>query len=108
MEADSAAEVDGFVSSYPPEMREVIEKLRRVASASLTGMQEILYHGAIGYSPTGLPSDRIVYILPAKKHVTLGFFFGSHLPDPERLLTGEGKRMRHVKVMTAAEATAGL
>ncbi|MCK5943651.1 MAG: DUF1801 domain-containing protein [Planctomycetes bacterium] len=31
-------------------------------------------------------------------HVNVGFFRGAELPDPERLLQGTGKRMRHVKL----------
>jgi hypothetical protein len=31
-------------------------------------------------------------------HVNLGFFNGSALPDPTRLLEGSGKFMRHVKL----------
>jgi hypothetical protein len=69
----------------------------------MPGEKEMPYHGALGYSPTGLPSDRIVYILPAARHVTLGFFFGTHLEDPEGLLDGTGVRMRHVKERSAGE-----
>ncbi|MEM7359114.1 MAG: DUF1801 domain-containing protein [Pseudomonadota bacterium] len=31
-------------------------------------------------------------------HVNVGFFTGAFLPDPEGLLQGSGKRMRHVKL----------
>jgi len=33
-----------------------------------------------------------------KAHVGLGFFHGASLPDPEALLEGPGKHMRHVKL----------
>jgi len=79
-------------------------KLREMARNAMPDAQEIMYHGAIGYSPTGAPYDRIVYIMASKNHVTLGFFFGSHLPDPRHLLEGEGKRMRHVKIRALEEA----
>lgn len=42
------------------------------------------------------------YVGVFSAHVTIGFFRGVDLPDPERLLQGTGKRMRHVKLMTAA------
>ncbi len=93
-----------FVDGNPAETREIIERLRDIARKTMPDAQEIMYHGAIGYSPTGAPYDRIVYVMSAKKHVTLGFFFGSRLPDPESLLEGEGKRMRHVKIRTLKEA----
>lgn len=33
-----------------------------------------------------------------------GFFWGGNLPDPDRLLPGTDKRLRHVKVRTLKEA----
>jgi hypothetical protein len=39
-----------------------------------------------------------------KDYVRLGFMFGTHLPDPERMLIGEGLRLRHVKVRLVQEA----
>ena len=38
------------------------------------------------------------YVCTYTKHVNVGFFAGSALPDPARLLQGAGKRMRHVKL----------
>jgi hypothetical protein len=93
-----------YVGQYPVETAAIIQRLRQVVKASVPGVEEIIYHGALGYSPTGAPYDRIIYIWPAKQHVTLGFFFGTHLKDPRKLLEGEGARMRHVKVRTMTEA----
>ena len=38
------------------------------------------------------------YVNVFRAHVNVGFFQGSSLPDPHRLLEGNGKFMRHVKV----------
>jgi hypothetical protein len=38
-----------------------------------------------------------------KKHVTFGFAFATSLADPENLLEGTGKNMRHVKLHTLAD-----
>lgn len=38
------------------------------------------------------------YVNVFRAHVNVGFFLGAQLPDPNRLLLGDGKRMRHVKV----------
>ena len=35
-------------------------------------------------------------------HVNVGFFQGAALPDPARLLEGNGKRLRHVKLRLGA------
>ena len=46
------------------------------------------------------------YVRAFKAHVNLGFFQGAHLPDPENLLEGTGKTLRHVKLLTPEEALA--
>ena len=38
------------------------------------------------------------YVGVHKTHVNVGFFLGAFLDDPEGLLEGSGKRMRHVKI----------
>ncbi|MES1201631.1 MAG: DUF1801 domain-containing protein [Pseudomonadota bacterium] len=38
------------------------------------------------------------YVNAFKAHAAIGFFHGATLRDPKRLLIGEGKRMRHVKL----------
>ncbi len=48
------------------------------------------------------------YVNVFASHVNVGFFQGAALPDPERLLEGSGKFMRHVKLRpgTATNAAA--
>jgi hypothetical protein len=41
-----------------------------------------------------------VYIHAEPDHVQFGFYAGSTLKDPEGLLVGSGKHVRHVKVFT--------
>lgn len=41
-----------------------------------------------------------VFIHAEPDHVQLGFYAGSKLKDPEDLLAGKGKYVRHVKVFT--------
>ena len=57
-----------------------------------------------GYAVGSSPFDRICYIAAQNGYVNLGFFFGTHLDDPECLLEGTGARMRHVKVRSLAQA----
>lgn len=38
------------------------------------------------------------YVNVFKAHVNVGFYGGAGLDDPARLLQGEGRRMRHVKL----------
>src|SRR3989442_6401259 len=98
-------QMDDYINSYTPELQAIIRTLRKIATTSMPEAHEIIYHDAIGYSLTQSPFDRICYIAPQKKYVNVGFFFGAHLPDPQHLLVGEGKRMRHIKVRSVADAS---
>jgi hypothetical protein len=97
--------MDDYINSYAPELQAIIRTLREVATKCMPEAHEMIYHAAIGYSLTQSPFDRICYIAPQKIYVNLGFFFGAHLLDPQHLLVGEGKRMRHVKVRSVEDAS---
>lgn len=99
-------DAEEFVAALPQETRAITRALRTVARRSMPKAVELVYHDALGYSTTTSPADRVVYIWPARDHVTFGFFFGGRLKDPKGLLEGRGGRMRHVKVRSAAEARA--
>lgn len=58
---------------------------------------------AYGLGPKKM-SESHVYIMPKAKYVNLGFWHGVALPDPDRLLEGTGKKMRHVKIHSEADA----
>jgi len=51
------------------------------------------------HCPTAcVSSAAFAYVAAFTAHVNVGFFHGADLPDPAGLLTGSGKRMRHVKL----------
>jgi hypothetical protein len=83
------------------EVRAIIKELRATVRAQLPDAHEVFYHGALGYGPSGSYLDRVLYISAQKGYANLGFFYGSHLADPNHLLEGSGKRMRHVKIRSA-------
>jgi hypothetical protein len=63
--------------------------------ASGPDVREILHD----HCPTACVADAaFAYVGAFTAHVNVGFFHGADLPDPHRLLTGSGKRMRHVKL----------
>ena len=48
-------------------------------------------------------SEHFCYLGIYQNHVNLGFYYGAELVDPEDLLEGTGKKLRHVKVRNVAE-----
>lgn len=48
-------------------------------------------------------SEGYVYILPHASWVNLGFYKGADIYDPDSLLEGTGKKLRHVKIRSVAD-----
>jgi hypothetical protein len=57
-----------------------------------------VYTIADHFTFTERPSDAFVFTTTHANWVNLGFNFGSLLPDPDGLLRGEGKFIRHVRI----------
>jgi Domain of unknown function (DU1801) len=62
-----------------------------------------VYIVAMHYGPTHRLKDAICYIGVLKDHVNLGFLRGSELADPQRILDGTGKQMRHIKIRNMSD-----
>ncbi|MGD0730911.1 MAG: DUF1801 domain-containing protein [Terracidiphilus sp.] len=99
------AAIDAWMNEHGGELghlaREWFEAMRNCGDE----VREILHDGCpvacLGDAPFG-------YVNVFTSHVNVGFFQGAALPDPARLLKGDGKRMRHVKLRpgTATDAVA--
>lgn len=96
--------IDELFPTDPEAVRTILAEIRAVARASLPGAAETFYHGALGYGPTASGFDRVIYVQPQRGYVNLGFFFGTSVADPTGLLEGTGKRMRHTKIRSVADA----
>lgn len=64
---------------------------------------EVKYTGVVWYGVAELLKERTVYTAGFQSHVNIGFLYGATLPDPKRILQGEGKQMRHVQVRSAED-----
>lgn len=68
-----------------------------------TDVTELLHDG---YPTACIDEYPFAYVGVFKSHMNVGFFYGSELSDPTRLLEGSGKRMRHVKLGPGKEVDA--
>ena len=94
--------VEQFLSTCNPKVEAMCIQLRKTARELLPDTEEILFEGwkNISYG-TGAgrgAKDLLIYIIPLKDSVNLGFYHGANLPDRKKLLKGTGKLMRHVKI----------
>ncbi len=101
-----AQQIAGFIAKFDPANARLIRQCRAVLRGLFPTAVEIVYDNynffVIGYSPTERPSDCIVSLAAAANGVGLCFFHGATLPDPQRLLLGNGKQTRFVRLPRAA------
>ena len=72
--------------------------VRDIVLRAAPDANETVYHGALCYGRSPNRSKLRVYISFHSAHINLGFYRGADLADPEGLLCGDGKQMRHIKV----------
>jgi len=90
----------GFLGAYDRHISELALALRDIILDEAPDASESIYQVytvAIWFGFSGKMKDMFCYIATNARHVNLGFPRGASLPDPNRVLEGEGKRMRHIK-----------
>lgn len=94
-------EFDKVLASFSSEIQAIAHEARSLIYETLPQVVEVVWERQkiIGYG-TGPKkmSEHFCWLAPYKKHVVLGFNYGSELPDPEQILEGTGKLFRHVKL----------
>jgi hypothetical protein len=100
-----ADEIDRFLEAYSPDIRDLTNQVRALIASVSPDADENLKSGwkVIWYGFGPKMPDQFAVVMPTRNHVGLGFAYGSDLPDPKGKLEGSGKRMRHVKLRTAAD-----
>jgi hypothetical protein len=87
--------IDAWMKEHTGELGAIAREWFEVMRKSGDEVRELLHDGCpvacLGDAPFG-------YVNAFTAHVNVGFFHGAALPDPARLLQGNGKSMRHVKL----------
>jgi hypothetical protein len=89
------ASFDQYVAGQTPRNQGVIRALRKFVKRIAPQLQESVKWGNGCWVQGKAP---VAYVYSAPDHVQFGFFGGSALKDPNGLLKGQGKFVRHVKV----------
>ena len=96
----------GFIAKYTPEIaaiaRAALAKMRARVPSALVVVWDNYNALAIGFGPTERAADVIVSIVLYPRWVSLFFFHAAGLPDPQKLLKGRGKAIRHLVLEDAA------
>lgn len=87
--------IDEWFRARPDELGSVANRWFEVMRGCGDDVRELLHDG----HPTACVGDAAFgYVNAFKAHVNVGFFRGAELDDPDNLLNGNGKFMRHVKL----------
>jgi hypothetical protein len=96
-----------YLAPYAPHISDLTLALREMILDEAPEAVESLVNGyavAIGFSFTGKPlKDGFCHIATYSTHVNLGFNRGALLPDPNRVLKGDGKTIRHLTMRNAQD-----
>jgi len=96
---EGRAWIDEYVEKAGKQ-QDVVKGLRALVKRTIAGCEEYV-------NPWKIPSfdsnGTVCGFMTGKEHVTFVCLRGAALPDPEGLLEGTGKSVRHVKVRTVAD-----
>jgi hypothetical protein len=91
-----------FLAKFMPEVAAQAEAVRNVMRRRYPTANELVYDNynalAIGFGPTERTGEVIFSVAVYPRWVTLFFFQGKGLPDPERRLEGSGNQVRHIRI----------
>ena len=109
MAADSPleADVDRLLSEHPPEQRAIERALRATIRREFPGaVEQVDFSNKLIAFGRSMKIRGLLFALIAHKaHVNLQLADGAELPDPEHLIEGTGKRIRHIKIRSVADAS---
>ena len=98
---DPAIEI--WMREHPGELGTIAQRWFEVMRDCGDDVRELLHDG----HPTACVNDAaFAYVNAFKTHVNVGFFRGAEIADPEGLLEGTGKFMRHVKLKPGSDVDA--
>ena len=90
---------DTWIAALEPNQRSIAMALRRLILDTCPELTETIKWGNPVYELPGFQqAGKVCYLAATKAYVSLGFFNGAELTDPEGIIEGNGKKMRHVKV----------
>ncbi|QOY91110.1 DUF1801 domain-containing protein [Paludibaculum fermentans] len=86
--------VEQWVARLSPEQQAIFAEVRDTVAQQAPAAAVLIKWG----HPIWDSGGPFILFKPATHHVTLGFWHGTALPDPEGLLEGEGGSVRHIKL----------
>jgi hypothetical protein len=105
----AAKQLASFIAKFDPAVAKLIRTSRAAMRKRLPTAQELVYDNynffVIGYSSSERASDCVVSLAAGSNGVSLSFYHGATLPDPDGILLGSGVQNRFVRLESATTLT---
>lgn len=88
--------VEEWLERLPSKQSEILVELRQLIQEDAPQLEEHVKWS----SPWYVGNGNVIYLACQKSYATFGVCQGAHLDNPDGLLEGTGKDMRHVKVFS--------
>jgi hypothetical protein len=83
-----------FIDKLPPRQKSLARHVRTIVRAAIPEINEGMKWKIPFYSFNGI----LCFINPVAEHIVLGFCYGAQLSDEHKLLSGNGKLVRHLVI----------
>jgi hypothetical protein len=91
-------QIENWLDKLPTKKRTLALKVRDIVLNSDSSVKELIKWGNLTFTSSGNLGWIISYV--STDYINLGFFNGTRLSDPQKLLEGTGKGLRHQKIRT--------
>jgi len=94
--------VDEYIAAFDDWRTDAMKRLREV-------VKEGAPHSAVAIKwaqPVWEWNGPMIWMKAYPKHVDIGFWRGTEMDDPKKVLTGDGERMRHIKITSVDDIPA--
>lgn len=95
------SDIDDLLKAHTPEVQRMVSVLRELVKAAVPELEE---EGKRGWGNILYKAGEVICaISPHKNHVNVNFYKGTSLSDPDHLLEGDGKALRHIKLRSVED-----
>ena len=102
MSKEQTSDLIKFLEPFPANVQEIALWLREFVWDLYPNCNELIYDNynalAFGWSPTDRLGHTFCSVAVMSKYVHFGFYWGSEIADPEKMLLGKGNQYRYIKV----------
>ena len=100
--SETEKQVERFIKKFEPSVAKLARSTRKAMRRRFPTAVELVYDNynalAMGFASTERVADVIVSVAVYARGVNLYFMYGRSLPDPKKLLQGEGRQGAFIRI----------